>query len=123
MTTLLQQSGGARVEVAKPLLFSGKIKEVSIFINMVQLYLSMKMIEELKLTKIAWVLSYVQKEVAEAQKDNLLDKLSKRESEMEIVKKLFKKIRNKFGETVEEKQKVEQLRTIKQEEKTYNEYI
>jgi len=52
-----------------------------------------------------------------------LDELSKRESEMEIVKKLFKKIRNKFGETVEEKQKVEQLRTIKQEEKTYNKYI
>ena len=65
MATLLQQSREARVEVAKPLLFSGKIKEVSIFINMVQLYLSMKMIEELKLTKIALVLSYVQ-EVAEA---------------------------------------------------------
>ena len=123
MATLLQQSREARVEVAKPLLFSRKIKEVSIFINIVQLYLSMKMIEELKLTKIAWVLSYVQEEVAEAQKDNLLDELSKGESEMEIVKKLFKKIRNEFGETVEEKQKVEQLRTIKQEEKTYNKYI
>ena len=123
MATLLQQSREARVEVAKPLLFSRKIKEVSIFINIVQLYLSMKMIEELKLTKIAWVLSYIQEEVVEAQKDNLLDELSKGESEMEIVKKLFKKIRNEFGETVEEKQKVEQLRTIKQEEKTYNEYI
>ena len=123
MATLLQQSREARVEVAKPLLFSRKIKEVSIFINIVQLYLSMKMIEELKLTKIAWVLSYIQEEVVEAQKDNLLDELSKGESEVEIVKKLFKKIRNEFGETVEEKQKVKQLRTIKQEEKTYNEYI
>jgi len=66
MATLLQQSREARVEVAKPLLFSRKIKEVSIFINIVQLYLSMKMIEELKLTKIAWVLSYVQEEVVEA---------------------------------------------------------
>jgi len=66
MATLLQQSGEARVEVAKPLLFSRKIKEVSIFINIVQLYLSMKMIEELKLTKIAWVLSYIQEEVVEA---------------------------------------------------------
>jgi len=66
MATLLQQSREARVEVAKPLLFSRKIKEVSIFINIVQLYLSMKMIEELKLTKIAWVLSYIQEEVVEA---------------------------------------------------------
>ena len=123
MATLLQQSREARVEVAKPLLFSRKIKEVSIFINIVQLYLSMKMIEELKLTKIAWVLSYIQEEVVEAQKDNLLDELSKGESEVEIVKKLFKKIRNEFGEIVEEKQKIEQLRTIKQEKKTYNEYI
>ena len=66
MATLLQQSREARVEVAKPLLFSRKIKEVSIFIDIVQLYLSMKMIEELKLTKIAWVLSYIQEEVVEA---------------------------------------------------------
>jgi len=65
VATLLQQSGGARVEVAKPLLFSGKIKEVSTFINMVQLYLSIKIMGELKLTKIAWVLSYVQEEVVE----------------------------------------------------------
>ena len=52
-----------------------------------------------------------------------MDELSKGESEVEIVKKLFKKIRNEFGEIVEEKQKIEQLRTIKQEKKTYNEYI
>ena len=78
---------------------------------------------ELKLTKIAWVLSYVQEEVVEVQKNNLLDGLSKGESEVEIVEKLFKKMRNEFGKTVEEKQKMKQLRTIKQEEKTYNEYI
>jgi len=41
------------------------MKEVSTFINMVQLYLSIKIMGELKLTKIAWVLSYVQEEVVE----------------------------------------------------------
>ena len=123
VATLLQQSGRARVEIAKFLLFSGKMKEVSTFINMVQLYLSIKIMGELKLTKIAWVLSYVQEEVVEVQKNNLLDGLSKGESEVEIVEKLFKKMRNEFGKIVEEKQKMKQLRTIKQEEKTYNEYI
>jgi len=49
------------VEVAKPPLFSGKIEEMSIFINIAYLYLSIKMTEKPEATKIAWVLSYVQR--------------------------------------------------------------
>ena len=40
-----------------------------------------------------------------------------------MVEELFTKMRNEFGETVEEEQKIEQLRTIEQEERTCNEYI
>jgi len=61
--------------------------------------------------------------VAEAWKDNLLDELSKGESEVETVEELFSKMRNKFRETVEEEQKIEQLRTIEQERKIYNKYV
>ena len=42
---------------------------------------------------------------------------------MKTVEELFKKIKNKFGKTTKEKRKVEQLRTIKQGERTCNEYI
>ena len=59
------------------------------------------MTEKLKATKMAWVLSYVQGGVAEVQKDNLLDKLSKKKSKVETTKELFGKMRNEFGETVE----------------------
>ena len=52
-----------------------------------------------------------------------MDKLSKRESEVETVKELFSKMRNKFGEMAEEEKKIEQLRTIEQEGKTYDKYI
>jgi len=69
------------------------------------------------------MLSYVQEGVAEVWKNNLLDKLSKRESGIETVEELFTKIRNKFRETAKEKQKIEQLRTIEQGEKTYDKYI
>ena len=69
------------------------------------------------------MLSYVQGGIAKAWKDNLLDELAKGESEVESVEQLFTKIRNDFGETSEEKRKIEQLRTIKQEEKTCNKYI
>jgi len=72
---------------------------------------------------VAWMLSYIQGGIAKAWKDNLLDELAKGESEVESVEQLFTKIRNDFGETLEEKRKIEQLRTIKQEEKTCNKYM
>ena len=52
---------------------------MSAFINAVRLYLRIKMTDEVTMTQVAWVLSYVQEEVAEAWKDNLLDELAKRE--------------------------------------------
>jgi len=48
--------------------------------------------------------------------------LLKEESEAEMVEELFSKMRNEFGETAEEEQKIEQLRTIEQEERTCDEY-
>ena len=78
------------------------MKEVSAFINAAHLYLRMKMTDEVATTQVAWVLLYVQREVAEAWKDNLLDKLAKGELEVDTVEKLFTKIRNDFGETSEE---------------------
>ena len=62
---------------------------MSTFINTAHLYLSMRITEEPKATKMAWVLSYIQGGVVEAWKDNLLDELSKRESEVETMKELF----------------------------------
>jgi len=53
----------------------------------------------------------------------LLDELAKEESEIETVEVLFKKIRDEFGETSKEERKIEQLRTIEQGERMYNEYI
>jgi len=120
---MLLQQQGSRVEVARPQVFSGRMEEVSVFINAARLYIRMKMTEEAAATQVAWVLSYVQREIAEAWKDNLLDELAKGESEVESVEQLFTKIRNNFGETSEEERKIEQLRTIEQEERTCDEYV
>jgi len=83
----------------------------------------MKMTDEMAMTQVAWVLSYVQEGVAEVWKNNLLDKLAKGKSEVDTVEKLFTKIRNDFGETSEEERKVEQLRTMEQGERTCDGYI
>jgi len=52
-----------------------------------------------------------------------LDELVKGESEVESAEQLFAKIRNDFGKTSEEERKIEQLRTIEQRGRTYNEYV
>ena len=49
----MQQNKGAKKEIAKYSLFSGKIEKVSAFINIACLYLSIKMIGELEAIKMA----------------------------------------------------------------------
>jgi len=99
------------------------MEEVSIFINVVHLYIRMKITEEAATTQVTWVLSYMQGGIAEVWKDNLLDELAKKESEVELAEQLFTKIRDDFEETLEEKRKIEQLRTIEQGGRTYDEYV
>ena len=120
---MLLQQQGSRVEVARPQVFNGRMEEVSVFINAARIYIRMKMIEEAATTQVAWVLSYVQGGIAEAWKDNLMDELAKKESEVETVEQLFSKIRNDFRETSEEERKIEQLRTIGQGNRTCDEYV
>jgi len=81
------------------------------------------MTEEVGAAQMAWVLSYVQGGIAEAWKDNLLDELAKGESKVESAEQLFAKIRNNFGETLEEERKIEQLRTIEQGGRTCDKYV
>jgi len=85
VNTMLLHQQGSRIEVTRPQVFSGKMEEVSAFINAARLYIRMKMTEEAVTTQVAWVLSYVQGGVAEVWKDNLLDELAKGESEVESV--------------------------------------
>jgi len=123
VNTMLLQQQGSRMEVARSQIFSGRMEEVSVFVNVARLYIRMKMMEDVAATQVAWVLSYVQGGIAEAWKDNLLNELAKEESEVESVEQLFTKIRNDFGEMSEEERKIEQLRTIKQGGRTCDKYM
>ena len=120
---MLLQQQKSKVEVTRPQVFSGKMEEISVFVNAACLYIRIKVTEEVAVTQVAWVLSYVQREIVEAWKDNLLDELAKRKSKVESVEQLFTKIRNDFGETLEEERKIEQLRTIEQGGRIYDEYV
>jgi len=50
VNTMLLQQQKSRVEVARPQVFSKKMKEVSIFINAAHLYIRMKIIEKAVMT-------------------------------------------------------------------------
>jgi len=56
---MLLQQQESRVEVARPQVFSGKMEEVSAFVNAAHLYIRIKMIEEVAATQVAWILLYV----------------------------------------------------------------
>jgi len=66
VNTILLQQQGSRVEVARGQVFSGKMEEVSTFVNAAHLYIRIKIMEEVAVTQVAWVLSYVQGGIAEA---------------------------------------------------------
>jgi len=66
VSTMLLQQQGSRIEAAKPQVFSGRIEEMSVFVNAACLYIRMKIAEEVAATQVAWVLSYMQGGVVEA---------------------------------------------------------
>jgi len=53
VNTMLLQQQRSRVEVARPQVFSGKIEEVSTFVNTAHLYIRIKMTEEIAATQVA----------------------------------------------------------------------
>jgi len=63
---MLLQQQRSRVEVARPQVFSGKMEEMSVFVNMACLYIRIKITEEVAATQVVWVLSYIQGGIAEA---------------------------------------------------------
>jgi len=53
VNTMLLHQQESRIEVARPQVFSGKIEEMSAFINVACLYIRMKMTEEVATTQVA----------------------------------------------------------------------
>ena len=53
VSTMLLQQQGSRVEVMKPQVFSRRMEEVSVFVNIACLYIRIKMAEEVAATQVA----------------------------------------------------------------------
>ena len=73
--------------------------------------------------QIQWVLSYVQGEVADVWKENLLEELEAGELEFETVGEFLAEIKREFSGGKEEPVKAAELRKLEQEGRTMEEFI
>ena len=111
------------MEVAKPAIFNGEAGKVEGFIMACRLYLKMKMRGTSVEEQVQWVLSYVQRGLADVWKENIMEELESGEMEYETVEKFFTNLRKEFGRGEEESVKAVELRRMKQERKTMEEYM
>ena len=119
----LLQNRAEGIEAAKPPIFEGEREKVVGFINTCCLYTGMKLGERTEEKKISWVLSYVQGDVAEVWKENILEEIMQGMSAVTTVEELFTKMRSEFGEFDEQSRKVDELRMLKQGSRTCDEYV
>ena len=73
--------------------------------------------------QIQWMLSYVQEEVADVWKENILEDLEGRLLEYETVGKFLADIRKEFGREDEELVKVAKLKRLEQRGRTMEEFV
>ena len=73
--------------------------------------------------QIQWILLYVQRELIDVWKKNMLEDLKERLLEYKTVGEFLADIRKEFGEGDEESVKVAELKRLEQESKTIEEFV
>ena len=114
---------GSHMEVAKPAIFNGEAAKVGGFITVCRLFLRMKLRGTMVEEQVQWVLSYVQGELADVWKENVMEELESGEIEYESAEEFLTSLRKEFGGGEEESMKAAELRKMEQEGRTMEEFI
>jgi len=99
-------------EMAKPQTFDGTPSKVSGFVAACKLYIRMRLRESSVEEQIQWVLSYIQGELADIWKKNIIEELETGEIEFESVGEFLVEIRKEFEGEDKESAKVAELKKI-----------
>ena len=109
--------------MVKPQVFNKTSSQVSGFVIAYRLYIRIKMREAVVKEQIQWILLYVQRELIDVWKKNMLEDLKERLLEYKTVGEFLADIRKEFGEGDEESVKVAELKRLEQESKTIEEFV
>jgi len=100
------------IEMAKPSVFSKEAGKVEGFIVACKLYLRMKIKEGTIEKQIQWILSYIQGELANVWKKNILEDLELEKVEFKPVREFLLELKKEFSGEDGELVKVAELRKI-----------
>ena len=106
---------GSHIEVAKLAIFNEEAGKVGGFIIACRLFLRMKLRGTMVEEQVQWVLSYVQGEVVDVWKENVMEELEAGEVEYENVEEFLTNLKKEFGGGEKELVKVVELRKLEQE--------
>jgi len=108
--------------VVKLSLFSEEASQVVEFVIACKLYIRIRMRDVEVEKQVYWILTYMQRELVDIWKENLLENIDIGKIQFKSVAGFLEKLKGKFGRGDDELNKVAKLKKVEQRERTIEEF-